>query len=246
MPDPNLRSAMLRIASELPVGDPARQAILAELKQAGAGHDVMYELVGGRRAFVKLHSGMRKVGDEQSADLLRDITKKFGDIFDLNTNEAAALNHLRGCVENQGRWPADLQRNNIFKAANLLGIRLPSAIFASDQSKQAGRGYAKHRTNYTTEVTFTSVTPSDKLGGGISGGSEVWDVKGKVGIHTLTGMAHKFWGVMYVPPNSPRAYFSTWNSDAGKPGSAWLMRAVEDLIAANPGTVADILRSMAR
>jgi hypothetical protein len=37
-------------------------------------------------------------------------------------------------VKAGSKWKPDLQRNNIFKAANLLGIKLPSMMFASDRT----------------------------------------------------------------------------------------------------------------
>lgn len=96
-------------------------------KQAGP-NDVLWQILD-RRAFFKLYHEMEKAGDEQSADLLRDITDKLDAALSLSNNEEMALNRLRGCVDNAGRWDPALQRNNIFKAANLLGIRLPSAMF---------------------------------------------------------------------------------------------------------------------
>jgi hypothetical protein len=72
---------------------------------------------------------MEKAGDKQSAELLREVTHKLAASLALSDNEEMALNRLRGSLDSIGRWDADLQRNNIFKAANLLGIKLPSHMF---------------------------------------------------------------------------------------------------------------------
>lgn len=124
----DLRSSLIRIASDLPKGNSTRREILSALKEAGAGRDILYSIIP-ERPFYKLYREMEKEGDEQSAALLREITDKLTDALDLSDNEYRALNRLRGCVEAQGKWGVDLQRNNIFKAANLLGIKLPSAMF---------------------------------------------------------------------------------------------------------------------
>ena len=109
------------------------QTRLAELrsrKQASTGRDILYSLLE-ERAFMKLYRKMEKNGDEQSTGLLRDITEKLTDALDLSTNEMAGLRRVQTCVENADRWDEALLRNNIFKAANHLGIRLPSGMFAS-------------------------------------------------------------------------------------------------------------------
>jgi len=122
-----MRADLLRIAAELPKGDPTRREILAALqREAGTGHDILGELLD-YRAFVKVYSGLRKV-DAQSADLLREVWSKLSDSLDISSSERQALSRLRGIVDNPG-WDPSLQRNNIFKAADLLGIRLPSAMF---------------------------------------------------------------------------------------------------------------------
>jgi len=106
----------------------AKLRLATQGKAAGAGRDILYSIIE-ERPFIKLYREMEKAGDEQSADLLRQITGHLVKALDLSDNEYRALQRLRGCVDNQGRWGADLQRNNIFKAANLLGLKLPSAMF---------------------------------------------------------------------------------------------------------------------
>jgi len=163
---------MIRLASKLSQGDPARRKLLAALKgkTAGAGRDILYSIIP-ERPFVKLYREMTKEGDEQSADLLREITSHLTAKLDLSNNEYQALNRLRNSVENQGRWDPALQRNNIFKAANLLGISLPSGMFASGRSQTASkktivvtdlklRDGTVYPRGTSAEVVFSERTPS--------------------------------------------------------------------------------------
>jgi hypothetical protein len=67
--------------------------------------------------------------DEQSADLLRQIYRHFSKRLQLTPNEQAAFNRLLTGMARENEWDGALHRNNIFKVANLLGIKLPSSIF---------------------------------------------------------------------------------------------------------------------
>jgi len=72
-------------------------------------------------------------GDEQSADLVKDIWIKLKKETELNQNQHYAFNILNDVVEKKGRMDSTgSMRNRIFKAANALGIKLPSAMFAAE------------------------------------------------------------------------------------------------------------------
>lgn len=79
----------------------------------------------------KLIQAMEKEKDEQSGDLVARAYSHLAAKLRLSDNEGAALNRLRGSVQRIGEWDAATQRNNIFKAADLLGMKLPSYMFAS-------------------------------------------------------------------------------------------------------------------
>jgi hypothetical protein len=98
------------------------------LKKASKGGEIVKQLLGGDRNFILAYYEVEKK-DEQSAELMREVFEKLAKQLDLNTREAEALNRLRNVTENAKRWDAGLLRNNIFKAANSLGIKLPSAMF---------------------------------------------------------------------------------------------------------------------
>lgn len=94
--------------------------------------DVM-EFIVKQRDVLKLIDEMEDAGDKQSADLVRDVYMVIQKKLQLTTNEEYALKRLLGSVQRVGSWDAGTQRNNIFKAADLLGMKLPSFMFASEK-----------------------------------------------------------------------------------------------------------------
>jgi thioredoxin-like negative regulator of GroEL len=67
--------------------------------------------------------------DEQTWDLAVEVYQKLQEKFRLNNDEQEALNRLIGSVRESTSFETDIHRNNIFKAAHALGIKLPSGIF---------------------------------------------------------------------------------------------------------------------
>jgi hypothetical protein len=130
---PQLRSQTLRLAASLPKGDPTRRKLLASLKetasnkQGGVYSEMIWKLID-KRGFYKTFGALQKT-DPASAKLLRQVAQKLMAALDLSDDEAQAMNRLSQVVENQGRWDEALMRNNIFKAANSLGISLPHGMF---------------------------------------------------------------------------------------------------------------------
>ena len=59
---------------------------------------------------------------------MREVFSKLAEALEISDNEQRAIQRLRGILDNPG-WDPALQRNNIFKAADLLGIKLPSGMF---------------------------------------------------------------------------------------------------------------------
>lgn len=101
-------------------------------KTAGTGYDILMRLVGAR----ELIDLMGRLDDDQeSAELLSKSVRLLGKKFDIDGQEEAALNRLANMVRDGQHWDGALLRNNIFKIANSLGIKLPSGMFAS--TKQA-------------------------------------------------------------------------------------------------------------
>lgn len=69
------------------------------------------------------------VSDEESKELAYEVYRYFVQRLDLKGNELEALRRLMGCIERREEWDAALLRNNIFKAAHSLGMKLPSSSF---------------------------------------------------------------------------------------------------------------------
>jgi len=70
---------------------------------------------------------LRKQMDEQTYDLMVDVYDKLSDDLALTSGQQEAINRLQMSME--GRYQPDMHRNNIFKAAHALGMKLPSMMF---------------------------------------------------------------------------------------------------------------------
>ena len=124
----NDRKQLIRLAAKRPVGDPVRRVLLAELqKTASAGSEIVWRLLD-QRAFMKVWRDLKK-DDEQAADLLYEVLTTLQDKLDISNSESQALNRITQLLKAGSGWKPALQRNNIFKAADLLGINLPSGMF---------------------------------------------------------------------------------------------------------------------
>jgi len=106
-------------------------------RQASVGVDIFRQSVDPRK-FSKIKSKLKKSGDEQSYNLMNDIMRHFMNKFDMDSGEEGAWYRLLNMVRDGGQWDESLLRNNIFKIANSLKMKLPSAMFASDLSDQWG------------------------------------------------------------------------------------------------------------
>ena len=100
-------------------------------KQA-SGRDILQQLFDYGK-FRKLHGRLYKE-DRQSADLMLDVYHKLADRLDLSRGEQEALNRVRDISDRGVNWDVGLLRNNIFKAANSMGMKLPSGMFASQHT----------------------------------------------------------------------------------------------------------------
>lgn len=70
-----------------------------------------------------------KHSDEQSSDLARKVWKDLAKALELTEDQMEAFNRLKGSIANKNKWSAGMLRNNLFKAANVLNIKLPSMSF---------------------------------------------------------------------------------------------------------------------
>jgi len=67
--------------------------------------------------------------DDQTHKLAIETYQKLWKRLLIKSNEREALNRLTNSIKNKKRWKSDLLRNNIFKAANSIKIKLPSSMF---------------------------------------------------------------------------------------------------------------------
>lgn len=129
-----LRNKVIRLAHEQPDLRPHLLPLVVSDKRASRlGHELLWSLLD-RRGFAKLQQEMKKAGDEQSAKFLREVGSELMKRLNPGDDVERAVNRLSQCVSNAGRWDAALLRNNIFKVANELGLKLPSAMFASEEN----------------------------------------------------------------------------------------------------------------
>ena len=120
------RKALIKLASLLPAGSGERKAILAGLEKTSSrmGVDILTSFVDPE----KFKSTLRTLNtDEQSRDLLQQVRGELMDRLTPDSSTERALNRLSNLVSGS-QDPANL-RNQIFKVANELGMKLPSGMF---------------------------------------------------------------------------------------------------------------------
>lgn len=82
------------------------------------------------------HNDLRKftmsdayTNDKDIQKLTSEVYSYFADKLRFNSNEIDAWRRLLNSIGKADSWRPEMQRNNIFKAAHSLGIKLPSAMF---------------------------------------------------------------------------------------------------------------------
>jgi hypothetical protein len=119
----SLRSKLIRLAHQNPS---LRADILPLLKEAGSK-----EASGGLIEYVlplskieAVHHSLTDQEDEQSAELLMQVYYDLQKRFKLSDRENQAVNLIYRVITRPGD-----HRHNIFKAADALGMKLPSQMF---------------------------------------------------------------------------------------------------------------------
>ena len=99
-------------------------------KQAGMeGLDVINALIlQGPSTFPRAFKAI-KLGDEQAAELFYQVYKELAERLNLKPGDQEGLQRFLQVIANAQQWDTGLLRNNIFKAANAMGIPLPSHAF---------------------------------------------------------------------------------------------------------------------
>lgn len=97
------------------------------INKEASRHSVM-EYVVSKKSFIDLFT-KKGVLDEQTRDLLEAVYYTLAEKLELSDSEKGALNKLMTSIERGSKMSGEMHRNNIFKAADLLGLDLPSAMF---------------------------------------------------------------------------------------------------------------------
>ena len=128
--DTMLRHDLIRVAYENP--GPVRDAILPLLTRDSLRDAILPLLT--RTAGIELPgmdvrsiTQLRRVVDDPTYKLLREIYRTLQGRF--SKNDEMAMNRILGSINAGSSWSMELHRNNIFKAADLLGLKLPHAFF---------------------------------------------------------------------------------------------------------------------
>jgi len=105
-------------------------------RQAGLGSELFWLRVDQRKA-IAANQVLRKAGDDQSVKLFNGVMRELMERLGGDDKTERALNRFSNMVVGS-HDPANL-RNQIFKVANELGMRLPSAMFASQRSAASAK-----------------------------------------------------------------------------------------------------------
>ena len=132
----DLQAELQRLASEAAEDRPSREKLASDLRELAdrlAGFDreageSLLDYILPMKDQVKLHDKVEK-NDEQAAHLLVDVFSALRKKFSMDSGTNEALSRVRDLSTRGLNWDPGLQRNNIFKAAHSLGIKLPSGMF---------------------------------------------------------------------------------------------------------------------
>jgi len=119
----DLKEQLIKLGATNPELQPHLKEVLAAIDKE-ASESLLWEILD-QRAYAKLMGAVKD--DKQSLDLLRDIRTRLNDLLSLSRNEYNAINKLRN-METRN-MDAGNARNQIFKVADLLGMKLPSSSF---------------------------------------------------------------------------------------------------------------------
>lgn len=104
----------------------AQGRLASRRKQAGLGSELLWLRVD-RRKTIAVNQVLRKAGDQQSVKLLNEVMRTLMERLDPGDATERALNRFSNLVAGS-HDPANL-RNQVFKVANELGLKLPSGMF---------------------------------------------------------------------------------------------------------------------
>jgi hypothetical protein len=134
-----LQTELRRLLACCQEANPSREKLASELRvladkvgsserQASySGHYNLMALLGGESQVMAAYDMMDK--DEQSKKLFGEVIRKMSKELELSSGAEEAFSRVFQIVSRGKSWDIDLIRNNVFKAAHSLGIKLPSGMF---------------------------------------------------------------------------------------------------------------------
>lgn len=131
-----LQAELQRLLAYASSEKPSRAKLSAELNALAdrvadtnriAGESLL-DYVLDRDALIDIQSKLRDE-DRQSFDLFQQVYRQLRRELTLKSGAEGAFYRILDIVKRGKTWDIALLRNNVFKAANLLGINLPSGSF---------------------------------------------------------------------------------------------------------------------
>ena len=109
---------------------------VARAKFAGNGRSHLKMMLGGDAVYRKLVMVHRNLmgatgASTETAKVLTEAIATLSEELELKPNVVGALNKMKSIAERGDKMSFDMLRNQIFKTADLLKVKLPSMMFAS-------------------------------------------------------------------------------------------------------------------
>jgi len=122
----SIANPLVDVEVEEDVKTPLGSAI-QQLRES-VGHDMLNKVIDYKDS-IALYEKIKKE-DRQAADLYRELLYVLAEkLTPTDPNVEQALNRVLGMLSRGKSWDAGMLRNSVFKAADLLGIKLPSGSF---------------------------------------------------------------------------------------------------------------------
>jgi len=125
---PQLDNFKAAVQAVMAMGRTFERQVLASEQEKTAGSDDVFYMILPQREVMKMYGRLEKE-DDQSADLYQQVVRKLVSVLKLDSGEMEAMRRVLDITTRGQNWDIGLLRNNVFKAANAMGIRLPSGMF---------------------------------------------------------------------------------------------------------------------
>jgi len=139
--------------------DIAKRVASAHLAKTASSDRNFFSLVD-KNGWRKIRTALQKDGDTASVKLWDEASQKLAKELEMPSSYDVALTKMMNLVERGPRDP-EMTRNQVFKIADLLGIKLPHSMFASVQ-KQAGYSHYWEQSRDFTNDEWSKIARAAK------------------------------------------------------------------------------------